>query len=204
MEDQISTSLTTIRAPDSPPPLPRLDIQPQSQPQSQPSSPPLSALLSPPDSPLSSSSFPSLSSSIFYSSVTGGSPSIPPSSDHHELTQGLIIPSLTLPAALRHPTPYGQTLGDVRLLVLGRKGVGKTSLSSILLDGNEDVVEIGTWESADHGMAIRASTYWIEHRDAHGLETFEPARNIEIVEIAGYEHEDEAGFSISIIYILAI
>jgi predicted GTPase len=112
-----------------------------------------------------------------------------PPSDHNGPTQGLIIPSLTLPAALRRPTPYGQTLGEVRILLLGRKGAGKTLLSSILLDGNEDVVEVGSWESGDDGEVIRASTYWIEHKDAHGLEKYEPAHNVELTEIAGYEQD---------------
>ncbi len=95
----------------------------------------------------SESSLPSVSSSFFFSSSAAGSPgrshpssypSSHPQSDHehdhdhdqdhdhqgrhhrrvHE--QGLIIPSLSLPDALRRPTPFGQTLGDIRILVLGR------------------------------------------------------------------------------------
>jgi predicted GTPase len=79
----------------------------------------------------------------------------------------------------------------VRILVLGRKGVGKSSLASLLLEGNEDVVEVGTWEAVRGGKALRASTYWIEHKDAHGLEKYEAARNVEIVELDGYEHSDD-------------
>jgi hypothetical protein len=97
---------------------------------------------------------------------------------------------LTLPTALRHPTPYGQTLGDVRLLVLGRKGAGKTRLANILLEGNEDIVEVGAWEDTIYGMTIRASTSWLEHQGAEGLERFEPSKNVTIVEISGYNEND--------------
>jgi len=38
---------------------------------------------------------------------------------------------------------------------------------------------------------LRASTDWVEHRDAHGLEKFEPIRNVEILEVPGYEHIDD-------------
>ncbi|KAH8997921.1 hypothetical protein EDB92DRAFT_1307296 [Lactarius akahatsu] len=99
--------------------LPALDISTRV---SQPSSPRSSALPSPPGSPDSISSFPSLSSSFFFSSAAAS----PPYAHAHieqdrELTQGLIIPSLALPAALRQPTPYGKTLGDIRLLALGKR-----------------------------------------------------------------------------------
>jgi hypothetical protein len=141
-----------------------------------------------PDSPASSSSFPSLSSSAFFSSapdVDGQD-----SSDHHDATSGLIIPSLTLPPALRHPTSYGQNLGSVRLLVVGRNGVGKSLLASVLLDRNEDVVEVGAPKDVPGGRLLRASTYWIEEKDEHGLEHFEPARNVELVELNGYEGDE--------------
>ncbi|KIJ64686.1 hypothetical protein HYDPIDRAFT_47689, partial [Hydnomerulius pinastri MD-312] len=51
----------------------------------------------------------------------------------------------------------------------------------LFLDDNEDVVDAGTWEDTSDGSMLRASTDWIEHRDAHGLEKFEPSRNFEIV-----------------------
>jgi GTPase SAR1 family protein len=93
-----------------------------------------------------------------------------------------------LPAALRRPTPYGQTLGDLRLLVLGSEGAGKSFLTSVLLDDNEDVIDVGEWEEAEYGRVLRASTDWVEHTDAHGLEKFEPTRNVEIIELPGYDH----------------
>ncbi|TRM68069.1 hypothetical protein BD626DRAFT_395402 [Schizophyllum amplum] len=96
-----------------------------------------------------------------------------------------------LPDALPRPTPFGQTLGDVRLLLLGGRGSGKTTLANLLVEDNEEVVEQGTWENIDGGRVRRASTYWIEHRDAHGLEKFEPAHNIEITELAGYDYHDD-------------
>ncbi|KIY49873.1 hypothetical protein FISHEDRAFT_19313, partial [Fistulina hepatica ATCC 64428] len=53
----------------------------------------------------------------------------------------------------------------------------------LLLDDNDDVVDTETWEETEHGRLRRASTYWIEQKDAHGLEHFEPARNVEILEV---------------------
>ncbi|KAJ3569454.1 hypothetical protein NP233_g5036 [Leucocoprinus birnbaumii] len=154
-------------------------------------SPPSSALPSPPDSPSSDSvsSFPSVSSSFFFSSAAA-SPPHPPHSEH--LTEGLIIPSLTLPTALRRPTAYGKSIGDLRLLMLGSRGAGKTFLTSLLLEDNDAVVEVGNWEETEYGKVLYASTDWIEHSDAHGLEKYEPTRNIEILELPGY-HETSDG-----------
>ena len=127
--------------------------------------------------------------------------------DGHQATSGLVIPSLTLPPALKRPTPYGQTLGDLRLLVLARHGAapgGKGFLATLLLEDNDDIVEVGEWEdpvtaheeeldneTIQLGKAgakvLRASTDWIEHTDAHGLEKYEPMRNVEVVELPGYD-----------------
>lgn len=88
-----------------------------------------------------------------------------------------------LPTALRRPTAYGQTLGDLRLIVVGD---GAAEVARSLLDDsiNEDLVDVGSWEAWDGegegAEVLRASTDWIEHRDAHGLEKFEAARNVEI------------------------
>ncbi|KAA1474568.1 hypothetical protein DENSPDRAFT_841173 [Dentipellis sp. KUC8613] len=159
---------------------------------SQPSSPRSSALPSPPDSPDSISSFPSLTSSFFFSSAAASPPHSHTHLEHgRDSTQGLIIPSLTLPAALRQPTAYGKTIGDVRLLVLGSEEAGDASLSSLLLEDNDDLVDVGTRETTDNGSVIRASTDWIEHRDAHGLERFEPANNVEIAELPAYSDGDD-------------
>jgi hypothetical protein len=159
---------------------------------SQPSSPRSSALPSPPDSPDSVSSFPSVSSSFFFSSAAASPPHPHAHLDHiRDPTQGLIIPSLTLPAALRRPTLFGQTVGDIKLLVLASKAAGKGFLSGLLVEDNEDVVEVGIWEEAEYGSVLRASTDWIEHRDAHGLENFEPSRNLEIIELPGYDTGDD-------------
>jgi hypothetical protein len=132
---------------------------------------------------------PSISFSVFPSSDADGAGSEHPSpgAHSHATAHALVIPSLTLPAALRHPTAFGATLGAVRLLVAGRAGVGRSRLAGIPLDGNADVVEVGTWEPVRGGRALRASTFWIEHRDVHGLERFEPARNVRIVELDGFE-----------------
>ncbi|KAF9457891.1 hypothetical protein BDZ94DRAFT_1325916 [Collybia nuda] len=204
MEENISTSASTIRLlhhhlPEFPP-LPRIAGSGVSV----PSSPRSSTLPSPPDSPSSESvsSLPSVSSSFFFSSAAASPGPSQPQSRHEPdharesaVAQGLIIPSLMLPEAVGRPTPYGQTVGDVRLLVLGSKGVGRAFVTGLLLEDNEDVVDVGTWEDVECGRLLRASTDWVEHRDAHGLERFEPTRNVEILDLPGYDHDtDVNGF----------
>ncbi|KAG7451592.1 uncharacterized protein BT62DRAFT_1072139 [Guyanagaster necrorhizus] len=187
----ISTSASTIRS------LHDSFVDQNVSTSSLPSSPRsnTSALPSPPDSPSldSVSSFPSVSSSFFFSS-SGASPPSQQSDHGRDSTQGLIIPSLTLPDPLRYPTPYGQTLGDIRIITLGTKGVGKSFLTKLLLEDNEDVVDEGIWEDGEYGKVMRASTDWLDRRDAHGLEKFEPARNVEIHELPGYEYTDNVRF----------
>lgn len=98
-------------------------------------------------------------------------------------------------------------MGDLRVIVFGANGTGKRFLDSLLLEDNGHVVEVGSWEdftgtdgiddvdAAENGLlgnregikVLRASTDWIEHRDAHGLEKFEPLRNVEFVEVLGYD-----------------
>lgn len=68
--------------------------------------------------------------------------------------------------------------------------MGKSFLTKLLLEDNEDVVDEGVWEDGEYGKVVRASTDWIDRRDAHGLEKFEPARNVEIHELPGYEYTD--------------
>lgn len=154
---------------------------------SQHSSPRSSALPSPPDSPGSLSSSPSFSSSFFFSSVAAS-----PRHNHahieqdRESAQGLIIPSLTLPAPLRQPTPYGKTMGEVRILVFGNAdSCASSSFAGMLLEDNEDVVDVMPSEVTNNGhVLVRASTDWAEHRDAHGLEKFEPTHNVEIIDVS--------------------
>ncbi|KAL4071712.1 hypothetical protein V8B97DRAFT_1896522 [Scleroderma yunnanense] len=134
---------------------------------------------SPPDS---ISSLPSIGSSFFFSSAAASPPHSHAHPDHtKDTTQGLIIPSLTLPEALPQPTQYGKTLGDIRLIIIGDGAEDHDFVSSLLLDDNEDVVDRGIWEDTNNGSFLYASTDWIEHRDPHGLERFEPARNVEVV-----------------------
>jgi hypothetical protein len=80
------------------------------------------------------------------------------------------------------------------LLVLGCKGAGKSFLSGLLLEDNEDVVDVGAWEEGQYGRVLRASTVWVEDRDDHGLEKFEPARNVEITELPGYDQNDDVRY----------
>jgi hypothetical protein len=101
-----------------------------------------------------------------------------------ESAQGLIIPSLTLPAALRQPTPYGKTVGDVRILVFGSADSSRPSIRDVLLEDNEDVVDVGPSEVTQNGHVLRASTDWAEHRDGHGLEKFDPTHNVEILDVS--------------------
>ncbi|KZT08052.1 uncharacterized protein LAESUDRAFT_724035 [Laetiporus sulphureus 93-53] len=157
------------------------------------------------------SSLPSVSSSFLYSSGPGSPPHAPShtndthqstdtDAEPHDSTQGLIIPSLALPILTQRPTPYGQTLGDVRLLILAPRHAASSvsTLVSQLIDENDDIVDEGAWEEEDRGhfagrIAVRrASTTWVELRDAHGLEHTEPARNIELVRVPGYDAEDAA------------
>lgn len=170
-----------------------------------PSSPESSLPTSP--STDSISSLPSVSSSFFFSSSAATSPphytsNLQPGSSQqsvHSFDQehGLIIPSLTLPDALKRPTPFGQTLGDLRLLVLGAQGAGKSFLTGLLMEDNEDVVEVGTWEDSDDhaGKVLKASTDWMEVKDGLGLERFEPLRNVEIVELPGYGYDTDVSDS---------
>lgn len=152
-----------------------------------------SGLPSPPDSPNSVSSFPSVSSSFFFSSAAASPPHLQSHSDYaRDSTHDLIIPSLTLPSALKQPTAYGKTLGRLRLVYVTRSTKGTSSAENFigqLLD-TPDVVDVGAWEQTEHGRLIKASTDWIELYDAHGLERFEPSYNVEILEIPGYDHDD--------------
>jgi len=96
------------------------------------------------------------------------------------------------------------------LLVLGAQGAGKSFLTGLLLEDNEDVVEVGTWEDWEaalpenrglpgttsdidgtfsYGKVLRASTDWIERRDAFGAERYEPTGNVHIVELPGYSQD---------------
>ena len=156
---------------------------------SQPSSPCSSVhtLPSPPDSPLPSpstsdsiSSLPSVSSSFFFSSAAASPPHSAQRNhdDHEEELTGLVIPSLTLPSPLKRSSSYGQTIGNLRLLVVGSSKEHARSIIEALLDDNEDVVEVGLWSRED---VLSASTDWIEKKDAHGLERYEGRENVEFV-----------------------
>lgn len=179
--------------------LPAIDTSAGVSHASQQSSPRSSALPSPPDSPGSLSSSPSFSSSFFFSSVATS-----PRHNHahieqdRESAQGLIIPSLTLPAPLRQPTPYGKTVGDVRILVFGNAGPGaSSSIAGMLLEDNEDIVDVMPSEVTNYGhVLVRASTDWAEHRDAHGLEKFEPTHNVEIIDVSKHASAGEVRLNV--------
>ena len=175
-----SSSFATVRMIHSPP-----HVRSASLPSS-----PVSALPSPPDSPSggSVSSLPSVGSSFFYSSAAASPPHIhaaycPPEDD----ALRFVIPSLSLPAALPHPSPYGQTLGDLKLLILGSNGIGKTTLANLLLESNDDIVHVSGWEA----NILTASTDWLDHEDNTGLEKYEPALNVQITELPGYDPQGD-------------
>ncbi|KAF9011723.1 hypothetical protein BDQ17DRAFT_784403 [Cyathus striatus] len=78
-------------------------------------------------------------------------------------------------------------MGEVRLIVVG-KGTKKVVGEMLDMDDSEDVVDVGRWE----GDVIRASTDWIEHLDAHGLEKYEALKNVEVrvIEVLDDEEDD--------------
>lgn len=172
-----SSSVTTVRMIHSPP-----HVRSASLPSS-----PVSALPSPPDSPSggSVSSLPSIGSSFFYSSAAASPPHLHATPEDDALR--LVIPSLSLPAVLPHPSPYGQILGDLKLLILGSKGIGKTTLANLLLESNDDIVHVSGWES----NVLTASTDWVDHEDGAGLEKYEPAQNVQITELPGYDPQGD-------------
>ena len=100
------------------------------------------------------------------------------------------MPSLTLPAQLEQPTAYGRTLGDVSFLLVGPSGGGKTALAEFLIDG-DDIVDAGDWEDIDGGRMLRASSYWLEEHDPHGLERFEGAENVTFTELDGFDYTED-------------
>ena len=185
---------------------------------SQPGSPRSS--LPSPSSPSgdSVSSFPSVSSSFLFSSQPATPPQIDAEPAGHLDAQAddnseLIIPSLTLPSLVKPPTAYGKTLGDLKLIVLARRG-SESELELLLKlladEEHEDLIDVGHWEdfvvdpdSLDvfqtgiRGQPTirRVSSDWIEHRDAHGLEKYEPSRNIEIVHLPDYDSDQDVSFS---------
>jgi len=89
-------------------------------------------------------------------------------------------------------------------------------LTGLLLEDNEDIVEVGTWEdweaglltdrglaggvsdtvdeSFGYGKVLRASTDWIERWDAFGAERYEPTGNVHIVELPGYSQDADVRF----------
>ncbi|KAK7034539.1 hypothetical protein VNI00_012386 [Paramarasmius palmivorus] len=211
----------------SPTPLTVTTTASQSASHSQPSSPRSShGLPSPPDSPYSDSvsSFPSVSSSFFFSSAAVSPPHHSNDEGDHSSSvsgpvgPGLIIPSLTLPDAVKRPTAYGKTIGELKMIVVDGGGGGRNGgrsggsgreraaasslkterLARMLLEDNEDVVETAEqWEDIEDTAlrVLRASTDWVEHRDAHGLDKFEPARNIQIYEVDDSLYEDASKLS---------
>ena len=58
----------------------------------------------------------------------------------------------------------------------------------------EDVVDVSEWDQlsgeGESGKVLRASTDWLEERDAHGLERFDGTKNVVVVELNGFERSD--------------
>ena len=153
-----------------------LDIPPTSSigiPHSPPRSPHSTASLpSPPSSPnhrdrdLNSipgspsslaSDFPlsSLNSSFFLSEQSSPvlNPILP-----EDVSKTLIMPSLTLPVS-RHDPPPGESIGNVRLWVMGRHSHGCRSAAERLLEGPSSVMDVDPWTNTiDNYPILRAST----------------------------------------------
>ncbi|KAF2863390.1 hypothetical protein K470DRAFT_292847 [Piedraia hortae CBS 480.64] len=107
---------------------------------------------------------------------------------------GLVMPSIAVSA--RHPlTERGQQLGRIKVMVVGRRGVGKSSLIRSIVRASEDVVHStpaaavaeypDVWE-------VRASTrtypdWWKERGCAMGEGVLEP--NLCLVDTPGVEDE---------------
>ena len=149
------------------------------QPVSHPSSPQSSGLPSPPSSP--GSSFSSLPSSAFSLSV----PSSPPHRDSL-LPHSLILPSLSLDASdgcVSNST--GDSLGRLKLLIVGSKGSGKTLLAETLVHDIPDVTDVGEW--VDHpalGRMLSAETR------GEG-EIMGAPGNVRLVEAVGFDQTDD-------------
>ena len=149
------------------------------------------------------SSFPSVSSSFLFSSGPATPPQIDVDlTDPQPETEGneLIIPSLTLPSPIRRPTPYGKTIGDVQLLVLSRSDVDADHFLKVLTDEQcEDYVHVDPWETLDldhlglegTGRHVSISTDWKEYEEKHGIERYEPLRNIHITHLPEYDSHDD-------------
>lgn len=99
---------------------------------------------------------------------------------------------------------YGQTLGDVRLVVLGCAASGAEDIAQTFADEEcEEIVEVGQWEDFEleadetvRARILKISTDWIEHRDAHGLEKHEPSRNVEVVLLQDYGPDGDVCYTI--------
>ncbi len=89
-------------------------------------------------------------------------------------------------------------MGDVRILVLGNADPSaSSSIAAMLLEDNEDIVDATPSEVTNNGhVLVRASTDWAEHRDAHGLEKFEPTHNVEILDISKHASAGEVRLNV--------
>ncbi|EFY87505.1 hypothetical protein MAC_06482 [Metarhizium acridum CQMa 102] len=89
-----------------------------------------------------------------HSPVTDTSPIVP-----RGLTPQLVMPSLTVPQ--RRPfSEIGKSLGKLKVLVTGRRGIGKTSLILAIAQSSAHIVHMDTVVSASKDMAtdVYAST----------------------------------------------
>ena len=78
-------------------------------------------------------------------------------------------------------------MGDLRLPILGGERIEETTLTNLLLESSDDIVHVSGWE----GDVLTASTDWLDHEDNKGLEKFEPAMNVQIVRLPGYDPQGD-------------
>lgn len=74
---------------------------------------------------------------------------------------------------------------------------------SLLSDHNyPELVHVGQWDDLTLddseemvAQTIRMSTDWIEHREAHGEDRYEPSSNIELVHLREYDSQEQVCLS---------
>jgi GTPase SAR1 family protein len=84
------------------------------------------------------------------------------------------------------PSWDSEILGNVKLLILGSKGSGKTFLAETLVHGNPDIVDAGDWvDEPGVGRVLCATT------KAEGQVTDGTAANVRLVEVTGFDQTDD-------------
>ncbi|KAF8336889.1 uncharacterized protein EI90DRAFT_3044013 [Cantharellus anzutake] len=146
----ISTSHSPPRSPHSTASLPSPPSSPNHRDRDQNSMPGSPSSLAS-DFPLSS-----LNSSLFLSEES--SPVLNPDLSE-DASRTLIMPSLMLPSPSRHDAVAGETIGNVKLWIMGRRSHACRSAAEGILEGPSLVVDVDPWKNTpDNYPILRAST----------------------------------------------